>query len=174
MKQKDLEQRIAARQGRIADELILQYENLFHLLSVTSRRMSHKQWTSGPTPARTPVRQACHIVGSSDAYATGNWDICREHFGIQVDSLDVEIPADQLPTVKQVLAYTDAARQRVSRWLGAMSNEELCGPAPNPGWAQRGWTLLGHVIYVLRHATLHLGYLRQELNARGLKYGVFK
>jgi hypothetical protein len=174
MKPKELEQRIAARQGRIADELILQYENLFHVLSVSSRRMSHKQWTSGPTPARTPVRQVCHITGSCDAYAAQDWGICREHFGRPVDWLNIETPADQLPKVKQVLEYVDAARQRLTRWLGAMSNEELCGPAPNPGWAQRGWTPLGHVIYVLRHATLHLGYLRAELNERGLEYGVFK
>jgi hypothetical protein len=55
-----------------------------------------------------------------------------------------------------------------------MSNQDLLGPAPDPGWSQRGWTMLGHVIYVLRHGTLHLGHLRAELQGRGIKVGVFK
>jgi hypothetical protein len=55
-----------------------------------------------------------------------------------------------------------------------MSNQDLLVPAPDPGWSQRGWTMLGHVIYVLRHGTLHLGHLRAELQGRGIKVGVFK
>ena len=34
--------------------------------------------------------------------------------------------------------------------------------------------MLGHVIYVLRHGTLHLGHLRAVLKERGIEYGVFK
>ena len=71
MRQKELEDRVAAREDRIAPELLFQYENLFHVLSVTIRPLSHMQWTRGDTPARTPARQACHIAGSCDAYATG-------------------------------------------------------------------------------------------------------
>jgi hypothetical protein len=55
-----------------------------------------------------------------------------------------------------------------------LNNKNLLGPTPNPGWSQRGWTLLGHTIYVLRHGTLHLGQLQAELKARGIRYGVFK
>jgi hypothetical protein len=168
MRPKELEDKIAARQGRIAPEL------LFHVLKVTIRPVSHRQWTSGDTPAQTPVRQACHIAGACDGYATGDRDICERHFGLPVCNFDQEIPADQLPTTEQVLAYIEVVRRHVADWLGDMSNETLLGPRPSPGWSQRGWTMLGHVTYVLRHATLHLGYLRAELGARGIKLGVFK
>jgi hypothetical protein len=174
MKPKELELKIADRQGRIADELIFQYDNLLHVLSVTIRPLSHKQWVSGATPARTPVRQACHIARACDAYATRDWDICRRHFWAPVDSLDEDLPVDRLPATRQVLDYIDGVRGHIHAWLGGMSNEDLLGPAPNPGWSQRGWTMLGHVIYVLRHGTLHLGHLRAELKGRGIKYGVFK
>jgi hypothetical protein len=73
-----------------------------------------------------------------------------------------------------VLAYVDEVRGHVHAWLGAKSNQDLLGLTPNPGWSQRGWTMLGHTIYVLRHGTLHLGQLRAELQARGIRYGVFK
>jgi hypothetical protein len=171
---KEVEKKVAARQGRIAPELVFQYDNLFHVLSVTIRRISHRQWTSGDTPAQTPVRQACHIAGACHVYATGERDICERHFGVPVCSFDQDIPADQLPTTEQVLVYIELVRDRVADWLGDMSNEALLGPRPSPGWSQRGWTMLGHVTYVLRHATLHLGYLRTELSARGIKLGVFK
>jgi hypothetical protein len=174
MKSHELDQKIAERKGHVRDELIFQYDNLFHVLSVTIRPLSHKQWTSGATPARTPARQACHIAGSCDKYATRHWDICERHFGSAVDSLDGDLSHDQLPTTAQVLDYVVQVRDRVHTWLGAMNNEDLLGPAPNPGWSQRGRTLLGHTIYVLRHGTLHLGHLHAELKQRGIRYGVFK
>jgi hypothetical protein len=170
----ELRVKIAARQGRMADELIFQYDNLFHVLSVTIRPLSRKQWVSGTTPAHTPVRQACHIAGSCDAYATREWDICERHFGAPVCSLDGKIGVDQLPTTQQVRGYIEGVRGHVHTWLGGMSNEDLLDPRPNPGWRQRGWTMLGHVIYVLRHGTLHLGHLRAELKGRGIQYGAFK
>jgi hypothetical protein len=174
MKPQELEKRVAERHGRIGDELIFQYDNLFHVLSVTIRPLSHKQWISGATPARTPVRLACHTAGSCDAYATREWGICKRQFGVPADSLDKQIASDRLPTTEQVLSYIDDVRRRVHAWLGDMSNGELLGPAPNAGWSQRGWTMLGHAIYVLRHGTLHLGQLRAELKERGFLHGAFK
>jgi hypothetical protein len=174
MKYQELDKRVAMRQGRIRDELIFQYDNLFHVLSVTIRPLSHKQWTRGATPASTPVRQACHIAGACDGYATQDWGICKRHFGVPVDSLDEDIPPDRLPTTKQVLDYITDVRHRVHAWLGGMSDQDLLEPAPNPGWSQRGWTMLGHTIYVLRHGTLHLGHLRAGLKGRGIRHGVFK
>lgn len=174
MKPHELEKKVAERQGMIREELIFQYDNFFHVLSVTIRPLSHKQWTTGATPARTPVRQACHIARACDAYATQKWDICEQYFGIPVHSLDIDLPREQLPTTKQVLAYIDSVRAHVDDWLASKSNEDLLAPTPNPGWSQRGWTLLRHTIYVLRHGTLHLGRLQAELQARGIRYGVFK
>jgi hypothetical protein len=174
MKPRELETKVAERQGYIREELIFQYDNLFHVLSVTIRPLSHKQWTTGATPARTPVRQACHIARACDAYATQEWDICEQYFGIPVHSLDTDLPRERLPTTEQVLAYIDSVREHVHDWLGSKSNEDLLAPTPNPGWSQRGWTMLGHTIYVLRHGTLHLGHLQAELKARGIQYGVFK
>ena len=121
MKSKELEIKLAKREGRIRDELIFQYDNLLHVLSVTIRPLSRKRWVSGAAPADVPVRQACHIAGSCDGYATHDWDICRRHFGIPVGSLDEDIPADRLPTTKQVLDYIDDVRQRVHSWLGEIA-----------------------------------------------------
>ena len=42
MRQKELEEKGAARQGRIAPELLFQFENLFHVLKVTIQPISRR------------------------------------------------------------------------------------------------------------------------------------
>ena len=160
--------------SRITDELAYQYDNLFHVLSVTIRGLSRKQWTAGDSPFQTPARLACHIVWACEGHATGDWDGCLRRFGCPVQALDEEIPAEQLPTIEQVLGYIEQVHAQVKTWLSALDDEHLLDRTPNWGWRERGMSLLGHVIYVLRHATLHLGHLQMEIHARGIQSGVFK
>ena len=175
MDPKEVRRIVAKRGDRISEELAAQFDNLFHVLCVTIKRLSWKQWTSGDTPERTPARIACHIIEPCESYATGIYGSSLRHFGIAPHPFDEEITPDQLPTQKEVVAYAEEVGKLVRNWLDSLSNEELLGPTPSPGWAQRGVTYLGRVIYILRHGTYHLGMLRAELDSRGVKYGgVFK
>ena len=47
MKPRELQTKVVARQGRIGDELIFQYDNLFHVLSVNIRHLAKNQPQSG-------------------------------------------------------------------------------------------------------------------------------
>ncbi len=156
------------------EELVFQFDNLFHVLGVTIRRVSRKQWGSGETPFQTPARQACHILWACESYATGDWGRFQNRFGINAYSLDAEIPPDQLPTPEQILAYLEEVQGEVRARLGSYTDNALLDRTPNWGWRERGLTLLGHIIYVLRHATLHLGQLQAELYRRGIQGGVFR
>jgi hypothetical protein len=158
----------------MVEELAFQYDNLFHVLRVTIHRISLKQWVEGADPFRTPVRQACHILESCEYYATGEGGGCRRRFGCLAGSLDGEIPAEQLPNPAQVVDYLLDVEQKVKAWLGGIREEDLLGRCPNWGWRERGLTLLGHILYVLRHATFHIGHLHAELHSRKIKGGVFR
>lgn len=175
MDSKEVDRIIAERGDRISEELAAQFDNLFHVLSVTIKRLSWKQWSSGDVPEHTPARIACHIIGPCESYATGEYNSCLLRFGMTADPFDKEVTPDQLPTLREVVAYAEEVQQLVRNWLENISNEELLGPTSSPGWAQRGVTYLGRIIYILRHGTYHLGMLRAELDSRGVKYGgVFK
>ena len=166
---------VADRGDRISEELAAQFDNLFHVLAVTIKRLSWKQWSSGETPERTPARIACHIIRSCESYATDEYGNLLSRFGIIANLMDEGSALDHLPTQLDVVAYAGDVGQLVREWLGSLSNRELLGPTPSPGWAQRGVTYLGSIIYILRHGTYHLGMLRAELDSRRVKYGgVFK
>lgn len=160
--------------SNVAAELVRQYDNLWDVLGSTVRRIPRKQWTVGAAPARTPARQVCHIIASCEHYATGR-STARNRFGCDADALEGEVPADALPSVDDVLAYIGVARRAVRLWIQGMDERALLGPSPSAKCHQvRGKTPLGHVLYVLRHATVHLGHLRAELRSRGLPYSVFR
>jgi hypothetical protein len=165
-------QRIIAERGDcIGAELAAQFENLFHVLCLTIKRLSWKQWSTGAKSESTPARIACHIIGPCESYATGMKDSCLSRFGMTSDLADDGIDPILLPKPAEVVAYAEGVSQLVHQWLDKLSNDELLGPTPSPGWAQRGVTYLGRVIYILRHGTYHLGMLRAELDRRGVKYG---
>ncbi|MDF1515471.1 MAG: hypothetical protein P1S60_16805 [Anaerolineae bacterium] len=112
---------------------------------------------------------------SCEAYATGEYHGCRQRFGVDTGSMEVRISPEKLPSPTKVIVYATEVTDLVHGWLSALDNESLLGPTPSPGWAQRGITYLGRVIYILRHGTYLLGILRAELDRREIKYGgVFK
>lgn len=134
-----------------------------------------KQWDAGDTPAQIPAQIACHIVEPIAGYATGEYHSCTRKFGVPAVSMELIISRDDLPDQQKVIAYIGDVKLSVHNWLSGLSNKMLLGPTPSPGWAQRGVTYLGRIIYILRHGTYHLGMLRAELDSRGVKYGgVFK
>ena len=162
---------VAERGDRISEELAAQFDNLFHVLCVTIKRLSRKRWSSGETPERTPARIACHIIAPCESYVTDRYSHTRHRFAMTADLQDEGISPEQLPTPMEVVAYAKQVGMLVREWLANLTNEELLGPTPSPGWAQRGVTYLGRIIYILLHGTYHLGMLRAELDSRGVKYG---
>jgi hypothetical protein len=158
----------------ILNELIFQYDNVLHVLAVTIRPLSRKQWIAGAIPSQMPARQVFHILWGLELHATGQLDGCQRRFGCSANDLDTVIPPEQLPGVNQALSYLDEVHAIVHSWLSSLDDTALLDPTPAHGWSQRGPTRLGHITYVLRHATFHLGQLCSILDGRGLHYGVFK
>lgn len=166
---------VNARGDRISAELAAQFDNLFHVLILTIKNLSRMQWTTGETVERIPARIACHIIGPCESYAIDRVDSCSQRFGFESSLTDDEITPEKLPEPDKVVAYAEEVKILVHNWLNRLDNATLLGPTPSPGWAQRGVTYLGRIIYILRHGTYHLGMLRAELDSRGVQYGgVFK
>ena len=122
MHPKEVQKIVAERGDRMSEELAAQFDNLFHVLCVTIKRLSWKQWSSGNTPERTPARVACHIIGPCESYVTGKYNSCYRRFGINVNLIDDDIHPEQLPTPRQVVEYAEEVRQLVRDWLGNLSN----------------------------------------------------
>jgi hypothetical protein len=167
----------ASRKGKITmpfsssvPELIFQYNNLFEVLTATIRPLSRKQWVGGPRPSQIPARQACHIIWACEVYATGNLDGCQPRYGCAMENLDFDIPVALYPTPHQVIHYANEVRGMVKLWLESKTEVDLGASMIHE---RRSRTGLGHVLYVLRHATLHLGFLCSELDNRGIKTAVF-
>jgi hypothetical protein len=121
----------------LMDELIFQYKNLFHVLAVSIRQITHQQWTSGVSPFQTPVNQACHILWACEMYATKNREGSSQRFGCPVESLDGDLSVDNLPTTIQVLEYLEIVQGKVKKWLGSIKDEDLLKTTSNWGWRER-------------------------------------
>jgi hypothetical protein len=173
MKPDDLQKTIEARAGRISEELKAQFDNQLDVLAETIERLSDDAWTAAGKrrrAARVPVRQACHILGPYAAYATGDYEHCSKHFGVAVASFDAQLSAGQLPSRADVVAYVGVVRGLVHAWLDGLDNDTLLGPTSHPYWAARGATLLGRVLYIVRHGTYHFGKLCAELSVADQRF----
>jgi len=103
-------------------------------------------------------------------YAGGSKRACQERFGCTVYSLDGEINPELYPTPMQVIEYADDVEEAVRQWLESKTDDDLRRRKVREN---RYRSELGFILYVLRHGTLHLGFLCSELDIRGIRTAVF-
>lgn len=129
------------------------------------------EWRRGEIDYLIPVRHACHVLETVDFY-TG--ELPADHFpwGQRYDGDWEGSPAASLPDRPALLALLDDVTELFDARLAALTDEELCAPAPTFPWA--GGSRLSCLLYLLRHTQHHLGELHAELRRRGLPRAEWK
>ena len=159
----------------VNETLIFQFEVVLDQLRETIEMIPADEWVRGDTPRRTPVRQAVHIIGGFEAYAkrsAGGHFRWGDRWGHKVGAFGRKIPTEQLPDRHAVIEYLEEVRAKIGHWLGAIPFDRLCRPRRVA--SGRFHSNLGRILYLLRHAVLHLGYLNEELHRRGVGYTEFR
>ena len=159
----------------VNDALLQQFDAVLDRLRETIEMMPEDDWNTGDSRRHTPVRQAVHILGAFESYAdrfVGVQFSWTERWGCAVGGFGRKIPVDELPDRAPVVEYLDEVRQKVHRWLGELSAEQLSKPRRSA--RGRFNSELGRVLYILRHGVLHLGYLNEELHRRGIRFATFR
>jgi hypothetical protein len=159
----------------VNETLIFQFGAVLDQLRETIERIPADEWVRGDSRRRTPVRQAVHIIGPFEAYAkraAGGHFRWGDRWGHKVGTFGRNIPVEALPDQDAVIEYLEEVRGQIGRWLGEMPMDWL--RKPRHVASGRFHSNLGRVLYVLRHAVLHLGYLNEELHRRGIAYTEFR
>lgn len=136
-----------------------QYDRIWEMLRSTVERFTEEQWKTGPADRAIPVRWAYHIVVSVDFYTQPSpegydWHARPGFLG------DVAL----LPDRAALLEYVERAARAMRERILGMAESEFMEPSAFP-WT--GETKLAHFIYVLRHATVHLGEMAMLLRLNG-------
>lgn len=136
----------------VNEAIVWEIERAFLLLRQTIKVIPQDQRSRGANDGLVPARQVCHIMGFFLGYPA---------FGLP-RSLARRIPAAKLPTKAEVLATLPKAYvlacDRARKMLDLAAAKR--GPFHSP---------VTTVLYWLTHTLLHLGHLRAELKARGIK-----
>ena len=155
----------------VNETLIFQFGVVLDQLRETIETIPADEWVRGDSRRQTPVRQAVHIIGPFEAYASraaGGHFRWGDRWGHKVGTFARKIPVDELPDQQAVIEYLEEVRATVERWLGGIPMERLCRPRHVA--SGRFHSNLGRILYLLRHAVLHMGYLNEELHRRGIAY----
>jgi len=159
----------------VNEVLIFQFGAVLDQLRETVERIPADEWVRGDSRRQTPVRQAVHIVGPFEAYAkrsAGGQFRWSDRWGHKVGTFARKVPVEALPDRRAVIEYIEEVRALVADWLGGIPPERLCRRRRVANG--RFQSNLGRILYVLRHAVLHLGYLNEELHRRGIAYTEFR
>lgn len=122
-------------------------------------------WRAGERSRDVPARWAIHTVETADFYLRSSpegfpW---RARFGVDWEAA---LPKD-LPLQPDVLAYLDEVQRRMNAWLPKAADDELL--AENRAFPWTGGTVLGRMLYLLRHNQHHIGQLNEMLRMCGIR-----
>ena len=159
----------------VNETLIFQFGVVLDQLRETIEMIPADEWVRGDSRRHTPVRQAVHIIGPFEAYAkrsAGGHFRWGDRWGHKVGAFGRKIPVEELPDQHAIIEYLEEVRAKIGHWLGEIPIDRLCRPRHVA--SGRFHSNLGWILYVLRHAVLHLGYLNEELHRRGIGYTEFR
>jgi hypothetical protein len=146
----------------ITSELIEQYDRAWAMLRATIERITDERWRSGDAPGLVPARWALHAIETVAFYMRPTPDGFRWNARFGVDS---DAPADRLPSRADVLAYLEEVRADARATLERMSDSDLLEATNAFPWT--GSTILGRMLYTLRHTMTHQGELSMILRFQG-------
>ncbi len=138
-------------------DMLGQYQHTFRILYEEIGRFDERQWLTGlpdPDQFQVPVKLAMHIFDCLDFYfSDGN----NYSWGHQFGGGWWELPYDRLPASNVVVDYAQTIEVRILAYLASLSDEDLSKPAGPTGTP--GQSILGLLVYALRHTEHHHGEL---------------
>lgn len=145
----------------IPGEVIEQFQKVFYKFRETVRAFPVEEWRRGDSAYQRPAGLAAHFLSTIDYYTS---DLSADQFpwGKRL-GVDWETDEDALlPSKDLILDYLEEMEERVVRWTNRqnLSAEDVLHP-------YCGKTVLGRMMYVLRHSESHLAELNLELRRRG-------
>ncbi len=143
----------------IGSGLSEQYDRMWEMLRNTVERFSDEQWKMGPTDRAVPVRWAYHAVTSVGFYAGESPESFDWHARPGFEG-DLAL----LPGRAALLDYLERTAVAMRARILGTADAEFLEPSAFP-WT--GESKLAHFVYVLRHATVHLGELAMLLRING-------
>jgi hypothetical protein len=148
-------------QNKLPAELKNQFGRVFFKLREAVMTFPAEEWLQAEAIYLRPAGLATHILETFDFYTS---ELTAEEFpwGERLGA-DWEDPdKDQLPTQEVILQYLEEMKFRLTEWVGSRNllEEETVYPGT-------GETILGRVMYVLRHTEAHLAEMNLELSKRG-------
>lgn len=149
----------------IRDDLLDQFNRSINMLYAVFDNIPSEKWTSGITETRVTSMIAYHVVETLDFYFSGKTDD-QFQWGYRFRGPWWETPRENLPTKEEIVTYLREVEARVKEFFKGKDDDALLEDFKLYGWS--GETMLGHLVYALRHAMHHQG----ELTAFQLYFGV--
>ncbi len=153
------------------DVICHQSNCLFDVLKEMIGHIPGEELNIGNRPREVLGRQALHILGVFDRYSTKGLNGSKR-FGETYGAFGKHFDAEDIPDKPEILTYLERVRAQFEGYINHLSDEFLQKKVQNK--RGRFGTNLGKYIYMIRHNTLHLGYMRNMMIGRGYKVGEFK
>ncbi|MFC1600954.1 DinB family protein [Candidatus Sumerlaeota bacterium] len=144
---------------------------VFDVLEETIKLIKPSDLKSGTRPRDVPARQALHIIGVFDRYSSRNYK-WSARYGKSIGLFGKKCSEDEIPSKTEVLEYLSKVKNQYVKYVSSLPAGYLEKEVVVK--SGRFKSNMGRYIYMIRHNTLHLGYLRSELIDRGYRLGEFK
>jgi len=153
------------------DILLYQANCTFDVLKDILENIPERKMNVGDEPREVLGRQALHILTVFDRYSEEDvsWS---GRFGKSFGLFEVECDASEIPSRDTILEYLSSVRKQFGAHVCQLSDEHLSKEISNRHGRFR--TKMGQYLYMIRHNTLHLGYIRAEMIKRGFNVNEFK
>lgn len=144
---------------RVAQPLVSEFRAALKGLRDSVSAIPDVEWVADVKPGDCLPRHACHLLFSIEAYLDGHRVKMGQRYGVPVESLHKVV--ERYPSQADVLRHITAIDERIDGWVRKFARKAMTGKRKqhNP---------LNRVVYVLRHAIVHLAYLRREMYRRGI------
>jgi len=147
----------------IAGELNEQFNRAWRMIRETISGFSESDWITAGVDYLAPARIAYHLIETVEYYI-GEKIKNEFSWGKRFGGGWMDIEKDRLPRQDDMLVYLEEVEGKLTDWLGRCDFEK-----ENMLFKHTGKTLLGHVLYVLRHTLDHHGQLNSLLYQTGIK-----
>jgi hypothetical protein len=147
---------------RVCEPILKEFRLAFQGLRDTIAAIPDDEWIRGEAKGDVPVRQACHLLHTCDAYSSDYRLKIGHRFGVPVDTFSRVVEESAYPSRDAVLTYVDDVETQLRPWVCEMVQKALSG-------ASKARSPLQRVVYLLRHTVVHLAYVRREMYTRGIK-----
>ena len=151
--------------------ILFQSNCIFDVLEDMIRGIPSNVLNAGDKPREVLGRQALHILGVFDRYSTKGHSSSKP-LGETHGTFSRRRDAEDLPTRRDILSYLRSVKAQFAEYISNLSDEFFNRKVNTK--RGRFSTKLGKYIYMIRHNTLHLGYMRNMMIDRGYKVAEFK